>query len=124
MMMQVPLPPAPPAPPEFPTQVIVGGSPPPWVTMDPAAIVMISLGFFVVAGLVLWPLLRAIARRIERGPGGVDRAELDELRQRVAELEERQGRMFELEERLDFTERLLAERSREPERFDSGEKGR
>lgn len=35
------------------------------------------------------------------------RAELDELRQRVAELEELRPRVTELEERQDFTERVL-----------------
>lgn len=77
-----------------------------------------SRGFFaamallVAATVTLWPLVRALARRIERGPAAAGRAgELDELRERVAELETRQAAMTELEERLDFAERLLSRQS-------------
>lgn len=87
-------------------------APPPWVMMDPPALVFTALGFFAAFALVAWPLVRAIARRIEGKVGRPDPAmvaELDELRGRVAELEQQQVRFHEIEERLDFTERLLAQ---------------
>ena len=58
---------------------------------------------------MLWPLMRAFARRIEgRGesrPSGRDRT----TRARVSEVEVLQHRVAELEERVDFAERLLAQ---------------
>ena len=90
---------------------------PPWVMMDPPAMVLMALGFFAVVGLILWPLVRAIARRIEGKSARPDpalMAELDELRGRVAELEQQQVRFHEIEERLDFTERLLAQQREQP----------
>lgn len=92
---------------------------PPWMTMPPEAIVLISLGFFAASALVLFPFMRAIARRIEGRPGAADpalRDELEQMRGRLAELESVQHRVAELEERVDFAERLLAQR-REPERL-------
>ena len=120
MLQGIPAPPAPPPMPDLPTQVIVNGPPTPW-DLPPPAVAMIVIAGLIVAGIVLWPLMRAIGRRIERGAATVDPAEVEELRQRVHELEERQARMFELEERLDFAERLLAERSREEARLEGGE---
>ena len=46
------------------------------------------------------------------------RAELEELRERISRLEEAHPRMTELEERVDFAERLLAQR--EPARLREG----
>ena len=91
---------------------------PPWVTLPPGVMVIIVLA--VVAGIVavFWPLMRAIARRIE-GKGRTDPALLDEvehLRARVADVEGLQGRIAELEERVDFAERLLAQK-RQPEQL-------
>ena len=86
------------------------------------------IAIFIVAialTLVLVPIARAFARRLEQR-GSADPAlqgTVDELRGRVAELEEQQGRMAELEERLDFAERLLAQQSREPDRLAPGQKG-
>ncbi len=90
---------------------------PPWMLMDPPALVLTALGFFAAVALIMWPLVRAIARRIEGKGGRPDPAmvaELDELRVRVAELEQQQLRFHELEERLDFTERLLAQQREQP----------
>jgi hypothetical protein len=90
---------------------------PPWVMMDPPAMVLMALGFFAAVAFVMWPLVRAIARRIEGKAGRPDPAmvaEMDELRVRVAELEQQQVRFHELEERLDFTERLLAQHREQP----------
>jgi len=84
---------------------------PPWAFLSEPAIVMISIAFFAATVLISFPLLRAIARRIE-GRQRLDPAvlaELEDLRARVGELEQRQGLVHELEERLDFTERLLAQ---------------
>jgi hypothetical protein len=96
-------------------------TPPPWVMMDPPAMVLMALGFFAAVALITWPLVRAIARRIEGKAGRPDPAlvaELDELRSRVTELEQQQVRFHEIEERLDFAERLLA-RQREQPRLNS-----
>lgn len=63
------------------------------------------------AALVLWPIVRAIAGRIE-GRGRNDATmqdELDQLGSRERELELRESRVLELEERVDFAERMLAQ---------------
>lgn len=109
ILPQTPVPPVPPVPPE----IVVGANGPPV-----EAIVVVVM--VVVGALLLAPLVRAWARRLERGGrGGVDdeaRAELDALRARVAELETVEHRVMELEERMDFSERLLTQRSGEPVR--------
>ena len=105
VVVQIPTP-----PPAFP-------DPPWWVTVPPPAQVLIILAGLAVAVIIAWPLVRAIARRIE-GRGGVESGELMRLREETADLRERihhleevQGRVLELEERLDFAERLLADRA-------------
>ncbi len=115
MAIQVPAPPQAPLPPGV-IEVHGGGFP-----LDSSAIVMIVLASLAVLTLVLWPLARALARRLE-GRGAPDPAmqhELDELRSRVHELEAGQVRMTELEDRLDFAERILAQRQ-EPVRLPEG----
>lgn len=102
--------------PEIPT---APPSLPPWVTLPPGVTVIIVLA--VVAGFVavFWPLMRAFARRIE-GKGRTDPALLDEvehLRSRLSDVEGLQGRVAELEERVDFAERLLAQK-RQPEQLE------
>jgi hypothetical protein len=76
-----------------------------------ATIVAITgiLGF-----VALGPVGRAIARRIEGKPAEAD--VVDDLRERLAELERSQMHTAELAERLDFAERLLAQRN-EPARL-------
>ena len=97
--------PMPPMPPHFDPNLIFmqhGG---------PPAVVMIVGAALAAAVIILWPLMRAFARRVE-GKGGVDtalRAEVDQLQARVHEMDTLQERVAELEERLDFTERLLAQ---------------
>lgn len=98
-----------PVPAPFPQEVFVGQTPaPPWESM-PAPIVMLIFFAMIAAGVaILYPLARALARRLEgkhADPGL--RAELEELRARMYEMESQQGRVAELEERLDFAERLL-----------------
>ena len=100
------LPPLPqaPAPPDVGT-VVIGGGPPDWV--GPVAVASLLI---IVASVLLFPLVRAWARRLERGVVTDDvMDELVHLRERVAELEGQGQRMAELEERVDFTERLLTE---------------
>jgi Tfp pilus assembly protein PilO len=105
MLQATPVPPLPPVM-EFPT-------PPPWVTLPPAVVLIAFIAFCAVAGLVLWPLVHALAHRLEGRPQGADpelRAELEEMRARLAEVEGGQQRLAEVEERLDFAERLLTQR--------------
>jgi hypothetical protein len=85
---------------------------PPWETLPPGVTLLIALAFVGGFVAVFWPLIRAIARRIE-GKGRMDPAlleELDHLRSRMGELEGMQHRVAELEERVDFTERLLSQK--------------
>lgn len=107
-----------PTPPEMPTAVFL----PPWMTLPPAVVVLVSLAFFAACAVILYPLIRAIGRRIE-GRTGQDPAlagEVAQLRTRVAELEAMQHRVMELEERVDFAERLLAQ-GRSAERLPGGQ---
>jgi Tfp pilus assembly protein PilO len=84
---------------------------PEWV---PAFLAVIML--MIVSTLLLYPLIRAWARRIEgRGADPQFQEELMQLRERVAELEGSSMHVAELEERLDFTERMLAQRSDAPQ---------
>lgn len=126
MIVQMPAPPAPPPgaplPPDFgmPQEVIVRTDPSLLATLPPPALFLLIVVGVIVMGVVFYPLVQALARRIGGREDAVDPAELDELRQRLAELEERQQRMHELEERIDFAERLLAERAREAGRLEAG----
>lgn len=112
-----------PPPPAEPLDVIVRTPGGPFDMLPAPVVVLLALAFLAAVTAIAWPLVRAVARRIEGGGGmaEAERAELEELRHRVAELEERQGRLAEIEERLDFTERLLAERGREATRLGRGE---
>ena len=110
MILQQPVPPVPPIPPlppeAFPTFV------PPWVSLPPHIIVLLTCIMAGAAVIILWPIARALSRRLE-GRGREDaavREELDHLRTGVHDLEMIAERVGELEERLDFAERLLAQR--------------
>lgn len=95
MLLQLPIPPIPPAP----EAVVISNGPPEAVYI--AATMVVA---FIVVGIVLYPLMRAFARRLEgRGAGAADPMLLD----RIAELEHR---LAEAEERIDFNERMLAQR--------------
>jgi hypothetical protein len=59
----------------------------------------------IIGFVALGPIGRALARRIEGRLDGLDLVE-----RRLAELERSQHRLAELEERVDFGERLLAQR--------------
>jgi hypothetical protein len=79
--------------------------------------VVLLLGAGLIVAALLWPLIRALARRIDGGaPSTEMQTELDGLRERVRQLEEMPPRMAELEERVDFTERMVA-KTREPDRL-------
>ncbi len=95
VIMQFPTPPTPPAP----EAVIVQSVPPEAVMIATTLIIGI-----IVLGVILFPLIRAFARRVEgRVSGGTDPMLLD----RIAELEHR---LAEAEERIDFNERMLGQR--------------
>jgi hypothetical protein len=103
------LPPVPPLPPG--SEMSVTGN------LEGIAAVVLLLGVGLILAALIWPLIRAFARRIEGGaPSPGMQAELDGLRERVRQLEEMQPRMAELEERVDFTERIVAQ-TREPDRL-------
>ena len=75
----------------------------------PPAIVMIVALSLLAATVILWPVMRALARRLD-GKSAADpalRAEVENLRHRLTEVDTLQLRVNELEERLDFAERLL-----------------
>jgi Tfp pilus assembly protein PilO len=104
MMLQAnpPVPPGMPGPSFDPNLLLMNA--------DSPAIVMIVLAALTAATIVLWPLARALARRLE-GRGATDaalRSELEQVHHRLAEVDALQQRVVELEERLDFAERLLA----------------
>lgn len=107
-MLQTPAP----LPPDFPQVFVQAGAPPVWAFIIPIVAI-------VVAGIVLYPVLRAFARRIENKVSGGMQEELDELRSRIMTLEEQAMRVPELEERVDFAERLLAS-ARESDRLREG----
>ena len=95
-MPQTPLPPLPPVPPPIPGL--------------PEEVAIITVIAILVSGVILFPVARALARRLEGKVGTEVRTELDALHQRVAELEEVENRLAELENRVEFSERLLTQR--------------
>jgi hypothetical protein len=110
LLQEVPVPPVPPQAPG--SELSVSGS------LEDMAAVALLLGVGLILAMLVWPLIKAIARRIEGGaPGAEVQAELEGLRERVRQLEEMQPRMLELEERVDFTERIVA-KGREPDRLE------
>jgi Tfp pilus assembly protein PilO len=104
--------PAPPIPPQVPgSEMSISGS------LEDMAAVVLLLGVGLILAVLIWPLIKAFARRIEGGAAGTEvQAELEGLRERVRHLEELQPRMLELEERVDFTERIVA-KGHEPDRL-------
>jgi hypothetical protein len=101
-MIQEPLP-IPPVPPFDPNLLLLS---------DVGAPLLATIvGFSLLAlTIILWPVARALGRRLE-GKGGGDaalRAEIEQLQHRLGEVDHLQQRVAELEERIDFTERMLA----------------
>ncbi len=71
-------------------------------------LIPIALFFSIAAILILrGPLGKALGERIGRGGRGEDSVEATALK---AEMEELRYRLTELEERVDFSERMLAQR--------------
>lgn len=96
LLFQVPLPPTPPPSPE--AVLAAGGLP------DSVFIAATMIVIAIVVGVVLYPLMKAFARRLEgKVTSGTDPMVLE----RVGELEHR---LAEAEERIDFNERMLAQR--------------
>jgi hypothetical protein len=105
MILQVPVPPTPPAAPPFDPNLIFlnDGGPP--------TVLLIVIAALTAMTIILWPIMRAFARRLE-GKGNVDsgiHAEIEQLHTRLAEMDSLQSRLLELEERVDFAERLLSQ---------------
>lgn len=94
--------------------------PPPWVTLPSQVTLLIVLGFFAACTVILYPLMRAIGRRLEgKTTNPALQSDVDQLRHRLTEVESIQHRVMELEERVDFAERMLSQR-RETERLGGG----
>lgn len=90
---------------------------------ESAMMVLVLIGFVIVAVKVFGPLARAWAHKLEGRVGDPElRAEVDHLRAQLSEVDSLRGRVGELEERLDFTERLLTER-RNQDLLQRGERG-
>lgn len=70
----------------------------------------VALGFGASLIVLAWRRKRALATLREFSTGEVQTERVLELEARVADLEHGQSRVLELEERLDFTERMLAQR--------------
>ena len=98
--------PAPPAPPTLPDPNLIAG--------QVQEVVMFIIGMIVltvIAVKVLGPIARAFARRMEAKAGDPElRGELEQLREQLADLDQLRGRVAELDERVEFAERLLAQR--------------
>lgn len=84
---------------------------------DVAPVLIVALLIVASAAVLILrgPLGRALARRLEGTAGHADvpGAGVSDLAERLTELERRDARVAELEERLDFAERLIAQRDLE-----------
>ena len=99
-----PVPPTPPTPPFDPNLIFLNDGGPPIV-------LLIVIAALTAAVIMLWPVMRALARRLEgkAGENPALQAEVEQMQTRLAEVDTLQHRVSELEERVDFTERLLAQ---------------
>jgi Tfp pilus assembly protein PilO len=113
MTLQGPVPPTPPGAqvPFDPNLIFMNHGGPPMV-------LLIVIAALTATVIILWPIMRAFARRLEGKAAGDPalRSDVDHLHARLGEIDTLQTRVAELEERVDFTERLLAQ-SREPDRL-------
>lgn len=90
-------------------------APPPGLLGPQAAeSIMIGLTIMTVVVAVFFlvkPLVLALSRRLEgKAADPALHGEVDQLREQLADLEPLRGRVQELEERVEFAERLLAQR--------------
>lgn len=97
--------------------------PVPSIPLDPngmstGGIVMVVLLVTAAITIICWPIVRALARRLEARPGlsPALQEDFEDMHHRLAEMDGLQQRVSELEERLDFAERMLAQ-PREPDRL-------
>jgi hypothetical protein len=107
VILQTPVPPTP--PPFDPNLVFANGG------IDPGIVAIVAFALIAIT-IILWPVMRALARRLEgksADPGLRD--EVERLQHRLEELDALQGRVAELEERVDFTERILVRGQESPE---------
>ncbi len=78
---------------------------------ESALMVLVLIGFVIVAVKVFGPLARAWAHKLEGKVGDPElRAEVDHMREQLGDVDGLRVRVQELEERLEFTERLLTQR--------------
>jgi Tfp pilus assembly protein PilO len=109
VIVQGPTPPLPPTPPFDPNLVFQNGG------MDAGVVTVVVFALFVLA-IILWPLMRALARRLEgKHADPALREEVERLQHRLEEMDALQARLSELEERVDFTERILVRGQESPE---------
>ena len=92
--------------------------PPPYRDEIPPQVESISSAFFVMTGLVIigWPIMRAFARRIERGtpqPAKIPDEMRQQLQQLSASVEAIAIEVERISEGQRFTTKMLADRSRE-----------
>jgi hypothetical protein len=111
-----PLPPPPPHPFDPNLLLLQDGGPP--------VLLLIVIAALTATVIILWPIMRALARRLEGKNAGDPalRAEVEQLQLKLAEVDTLHGRVAELEERVDFTERLLAQ-SQPPGRLGAPSEG-
>jgi hypothetical protein len=108
-MIQAPAPPVPPTPPFDPNLVFQNGG------IDAGVVTIVVFALFA-ATIILWPVIRALARRLEgKTVDPALREEVERLHHRLEEMDALQGRLAELEERVDFTERILVRGQESPE---------
>jgi flagellar biosynthesis/type III secretory pathway M-ring protein FliF/YscJ len=110
MIQQAPTPPVPPTPHPFdPNVVFANGG------IDPG-IVAIVVFTLIALTVILWPVMRALARRLEgKSADPALRDEVERLQHRLEEMDTLQVRVAELEERVDFTERILVRGQESPQ---------
>lgn len=75
--------------------------------------VFFAIGITAISLYVGFLGARWLHRRLE-APKLPERADLDQLHDRLDRLEETEARLAEVEERLDFTERMLASEGKAP----------
>jgi flagellar biosynthesis/type III secretory pathway M-ring protein FliF/YscJ len=112
VIVQTPTPPVPPTPPFDPNLVFQNGG------MD-AGVVTIVVFALIVSAIILWPVMRALARRLEgKSADPALREEVERLQHRLEDVDALQIRVAELEERVDFAERMLVRgQAAEPDRL-------
>jgi hypothetical protein len=104
---------------QFPQQTPFPPGSAPWEVVPPQVFVLVAVAAVVGAVLIIGPLVRAIARRIEGGGGNKEiKEELVALNSRLDSMEQEAitsgevdasvQRLYEVEERLDFVERVMS----------------